>query len=85
MSLQDLPPDPPAWALSAGLPAPRGGENFVVYVERLGLEPDDLLDGLDDRTAPLANIRLASRLLEAMPGAFNRYFRERRDSVLRSL
>jgi hypothetical protein len=73
MSLSDLRPEPPAWALEAGLPEPLEDEMFVPYVRRLGLSTRSLFDGLDDQTADLANIRLATRLHRAMPDAYDRY------------
>ena len=66
-------PEPPQWALDAGLPAPQEGEGFSQYVTRLGFDADDLLDELTERTAPLANGRLASALRKAMPDVWDSY------------
>lgn len=76
MSLSDLKPNPPRWALAAGLPRPRKYESFRHYVGRLGLDADLLLEGLDDRTAVLANIRLASRLQIELPHEFDLHVQE---------
>lgn len=68
-----LQPDPPQWALAAGLPEPESGETFSEYVLRLGLSPDSLLDGLTEQTVCLANGRLATALQRSMPQSFDLY------------
>ena len=68
-----LLPEPPKWALDAGLTLPRTGETFSQYVERLGLSCPELLDELTERTICLANLRLATRLQYEMPGIFRRH------------
>jgi hypothetical protein len=73
MSLSDLRPDPPAWALEAGLPEPEENESFVAYTRRLGLDVEKLLADLTDQTAPLANVRLGSRLMRLIPDAYERH------------
>ena len=70
-------PRPPPWALAAGLPSPNPGETFCQYVERLGLDCAELLEGLNERTAVLANPRLASRIAHDMPEAYSRYLAAR--------
>jgi hypothetical protein len=78
MKTSHLKPTPPRWALEAGLPAPRPRESFRKYVTRLGFDADELLVGLNERTLPLANGRLAAAIQYASPEAFSRYLRERR-------
>jgi hypothetical protein len=68
-----LRPQPPAWALEAGLPAPLEGENFVRYVTRLGLDSGYFFEELTAQTAELANLRLGSYLIDAMPDAFREH------------
>jgi len=69
-------PEPPLWALEAGLPEPLDGESFCAYVCRLGLDPEPLLVELTPRTATIANIRLSSTLMDEMPEAFGAYVGE---------
>lgn len=71
---------PPEWALQAGLPPPGEDESFEKYVSRLGLDPEELLVGLNETTMVLANIRLASALMKEAPEAYADY-RERRRSA----
>jgi hypothetical protein len=71
------PPELPQWAAEAGCPAPKRGESFRSYVERLGLDFDDLVFGLDARTAELANLRLSSELHRRNPDSFARYLERR--------
>ena len=68
-----LRPQPPAWALEAGLPTPLEGENFVRYVTRLGLDSSYFFEDLTAQTAELANLRLGSYLIDAMPDAFREH------------
>jgi hypothetical protein len=65
-----MKPEPPAWALDAGLPAPTPGEDFNAYCQRLGIDPAPLVDGLDARTECIANLRLADRLQRDLPRAW---------------
>jgi len=69
-------PEPPLWALEAGLPEPWDDESFCAYVFRLGLDPEPLLVELIPRTALLANLRLDSLLMGKMPGAFSKHVGE---------
>ena len=69
----DLRPEPPSWALKAGLPSPHEGETFIPYVQRLGLQPEPLLVELTERTIVLANLRLAHTLKYAMRPAYDRH------------
>lgn len=68
-----LLPDPPSWALDAGLPAPHEDETFIPYVKRLGLQPRPLLVELTRQTIMLANSRLATTLSRTMRPAFDRH------------
>jgi hypothetical protein len=71
-------PDPPEWALAAGLPAPTAKEDFPAYVTRLGLDLDVLTEDLDERAVDMLNVRLASALILAAPEYFRHYLDERR-------
>jgi hypothetical protein len=73
MSLAALRAEAPQWALSAGLPAPYEDELFMDYVPRIGLDLYSLFEDLNDQTAPLANIRLASVIQDAMPDEWDAY------------
>lgn len=79
-----IPPKLPAWAVWAGFPEPGPDEGFCVYVERLGLDPEPLLEGLNERTYILANIRLASALMHADPVGFELYIVQRRQALVPS-
>lgn len=68
-----LLPEPPSWALEAGLPAPHKGETFIPYVERLGLQPEPLLVELTEQTIVCANSRLKAKLASTMRPVFNRH------------
>jgi hypothetical protein len=70
-----LRPQPPAWALEAGLPAPQEDENFVRYVTRLGLDSSYFFEELTAQTVELANLRLGSYLIDAMPEVFHAHVR----------
>lgn len=63
----------PSWAAAAGVPPPTEGEEFETYCRRLGL-PEwviaHLLEGLDERTMPVAEARLAAYLALRLPEAF---------------
>lgn len=69
----------PDWAIWAGCPVPHEGELFDDYVRRLGLDPEPMLAGLNERTESLANDRLASVLMRQCPYAFSDYVSRRRD------
>lgn len=71
MNENGLRPEPPEWAIAAGLPEPSEGEGFSEYATRLGLDPDPLLADLEERTLCLANGRLATSLQRAMPHVFD--------------
>jgi len=73
-----IPPRLPDWALWAGVPEPHEGEGFCEYVSRLGLDPEPMLIGLDERTYCLANQRLASELMRQSPDLFMEYVSLRR-------
>lgn len=75
--LSDIRPEPPQWALDAGLPGPFEGESFAAYCTRLGLEPGEFLIDLTDRTSCFANLRLAGRLARDMPEQWSEYVHKR--------
>lgn len=80
--MSDWPaPEPPAWALEAGCPAPLAGEDFCSYVERLGLSPERFLVELQPRTVEFVNIRLASALAAEAPRTFRAYCHRRYASI----
>lgn len=68
-----LRPEPPQWALAAGLPEPKKKEGFTEYVTRLGLDAEELLIDLTEQTSPLANGRLAATIRKTMPDAYDRF------------
>ena len=69
-----LAPQPPQWALAAGLPEPEDGEGFARYVTRLGLDADWFFEDLTEQTAELAHLRLGSYLLAVhMPEVFQEH------------
>ena len=76
-------PRVPEWARWSGIPEPRENEGFSEYTRRLGLDPDPLLAGLNDRTIELANMRLASELMRRSPDCFLRYVDARKSTYLR--
>lgn len=71
------PPEIPEWAIEAGCPAPERGESFQHYVERLGLDFEDLTIDLCERTVEIANVRLVSELRRRNPLSFERYADQR--------
>lgn len=73
MSDNELRPEPPEWALTAGLPGPLQGEGFSDYSKRIGIDPEPLLEGLNEVTLCLANLRLATALQREMPSYFNEH------------
>jgi hypothetical protein len=54
---------------------------FSDYVRRLGLDPEPLLEGLNETTYPLANYRLWSVLMHSNPDAFSEYLARRREAL----
>ena len=66
-------PQIPKWAEDAGCPLPLAGESFYDYVERLGLNFDELVADLDTRVPDMANNRLANTLRKACPECFKKY------------
>ena len=78
MDENGLRPSPPAWALDAGLPEPLQGEGFSEYVRRIGMDPDELLVELNERTLCLANGRLATSLQRALPDVFDAHVAQMR-------
>jgi hypothetical protein len=72
----NLKPQPPQWALDAGLPAPDNGEVLGEYVTRIGLDYWKLVEGLDTRAAVNAHIRLVNMLADACPDAWQAHLRE---------
>jgi hypothetical protein len=70
-------PEPPAWALDAGLPNPTVDEEFAAYCVRLGIDPVPLIDGLTEQTLCIANSRLANHLQREMPRVWQAHINER--------
>lgn len=71
-------PRVPKWARQAGLSCPMEGEGFEEYVQRLGLDPESLLNGLTETTAYIANHRLATELIRRMPYHYEEYVKTHR-------
>lgn len=71
----------PDWAIWAGCPEPTEGEMFSDYVRRLGLDPEPMLEGLNERTYGLANYRLWSVLMRKNPHGFSEYLARRREAL----
>ena len=71
MNDYQLSPEPAQWALNAGLPKPHPEEGFIEYVERIGLDATELLEGLHERTVCLANYRLNTQLQRQIRPAFD--------------
>ena len=71
--MSELLPEPPQWALDAGIPYPLVGEGFTAYVTRLGLDSEALLEELNERTMCLANLRLATALQRSLPHYFDQH------------
>jgi hypothetical protein len=72
----NLKPEPPQWALDAGLPAPVNGEVLGEYVERIGLPYWRLVYGLTPRTAVNAHIRLVNMIADSCPDVWRRHLHE---------
>lgn len=68
----------PDWAIAAGCPLPHEGELFDDYVRRLGLDPEPMLEGLNEQTESLATYRLWSVLMRKCPNAYSEYVSKRR-------
>lgn len=68
-------PQPPLWALEAGLPRPEDREEFDDYWLRVGFtseELDEIHDGLE-RVPELAHVRVATLLQQRCPETFRHY------------
>ncbi len=66
------PPERPKWA-GDFLPHVTLGESFERYCRRIGISElgiDGLLEGLTERTAEIANVRLCSYLIVTCPVAW---------------
>lgn len=70
----------PDWALWAGLPCPEKGECFSCYVTRIGLDAQNLLNGLTPNTAYIANHRLTTELMRQLPDRYEEYVQAKRRS-----
>lgn len=66
-------PEIPRWAIEAGCPQPHSQETFYDYVERLGLNFDEMVADIDSRIPDTANRRLARALEKGAPECFDRY------------
>ena len=73
----NLSPNPPQWALDAGLPHPTVGEALGDYCIRIGVPYYKLIEGLDDpRMAGNVHIRLVNLIAEACPDAWRAHVQE---------
>lgn len=72
-------PEIPEWARKAGCPQPQEGESFYDYVDRLGINFDEMVADLDARVPDMANQRLANALRLGAPSCYEGYkqFRNR--------
>jgi hypothetical protein len=67
----NLEPQPPQWALDAGLPYPERGEVLGDYCGRIGVSYWKLVEGLDDPRAGVnVHIRLVNMIADACPDAW---------------
>jgi tRNA(His) 5'-end guanylyltransferase len=67
-------PEIPRWAKESGCPLPLVEESFYTYVNRLGLDFDEVVADLDSRCLDLANQRLAEHLKRGAPNCFRNYY-----------
>lgn len=73
----NLEPQPPQWALDAGLPYPALSEPLGEYVARIGLSYWELIEGLyDPRASANVHIRLANMIADACPDAWRAHVSE---------
>jgi hypothetical protein len=73
----NLEPNPPQWALDAGLPYPEQDEVLGDYCERIGLSYWRLIEGLDRRCATAnVHIRLVNMIAESCPEAWREHVDE---------
>lgn len=69
-------PEPPAWALAAGLPAPFEGESLTEYATRLGFSEEEqaaLWVDLEKRVLDMAKYRLNHILTKKLPKEWETY------------
>jgi len=73
---EEIPLRIPRWALETlSAPAPGPSETFTAYCDRIGAPTDELLGDLNEQTADLANVRLATWIQRQHPEKFRRYTR----------
>lgn len=72
----NLEPQPPQWALDAGLPYPEIGEPLGEYCHRIGVPYWKLVEGLDARATVNVHIRLVNMIAEACPDAWRAHVQE---------
>jgi len=71
--LWNIKPQPPQWAMDAGVPPPRALEGIGAYCERLGLPYTKLVEGLGEITAVNVHIRFANMLADENPGVWRQH------------
>ena len=74
--LPDVKPNPPQWALQAGLPGPTETETLHDYCRRLGIDYLKLTAGLEPRTITNVHIRLVNVLAERCPDVWHKHLDE---------
>lgn len=73
----NLEPQPPQWALDAGLPYPEINEPLGEYCERIGISYWKLIEGLyHPRAAANVHIRMANMIADACPDAWRAHVDE---------
>jgi hypothetical protein len=73
----NLEPQPPQWALDAGLPYPEKDEVLGDYCGRIGISYWKLVEGIYDRRASAnVHIRLANMIADACPDAWRAHVEE---------
>ena len=73
----NLEPQPPQWALDAGLPYPEINEPLGAYCQRIGINYYELVNGLDDPRAGVnVHIRLVNMVADACPDAWRAHVAE---------
>jgi hypothetical protein len=68
-----IEPQPPQWALDAGLPAPDPGEGIGDYCVRLGLPFNELVSGLSCRADVNIHIRFTNMIADRCPDVWRQH------------
>ena len=68
-----IKPQPPQWALDAGLPPPEPREGIGDYCNRLGIPYQQLVGDLSVRAAVNVHIRFANMIADRCPDIWRRH------------